>query len=155
MAQLNFNANDHEPNQPMGPIPEGTYLVAITESEMKPAKSGAGQYLALSLVVQEGDYKGRKVYANLNINHTNVEATRIARGDLSAICRAVNVMTPRDTIELHNLPFMVDVTCRKYKKPDGSDAMSNDVKNFRSKHRTEPVQPEPAAAAQRSAPWAG
>ena len=32
---------------------------------------------------------------------------KIAHGELSAICRAVGVMQPKDSIELHNLPLLV------------------------------------------------
>jgi hypothetical protein len=38
---------------------------------------------------------------------------QIARAELSAICRAVGVMAPKDSVELHNLPVTVHVRCKK------------------------------------------
>jgi len=45
MANLNgFNATEVEPTTNFEPLPAGKYLAAITESEMKPTKSGSGSY---------------------------------------------------------------------------------------------------------------
>ena len=35
------------------------------------------------------------------------DLVKIARGELSAICRAVGVMQPRDSVELHNVPLEI------------------------------------------------
>ena len=102
MADLNgFNANDVEPTGNFEAIPAGKYLAAITDSETKPTKTGAGSYLQLSFTVLEGEYKNRVLWARLNLANPNQTAVQIARGELSAICRAVGVMTPRDSAELH------------------------------------------------------
>ena len=53
----------------------------------------------------------------------------MARADLSAICHAVNVIQPRDTVELHDLPLTITVKCRK--TPDGD--IVNDVKGYAPK----------------------
>ena len=37
----------------------------------------------------------------------NQTAVKIARGELSAICRAVGVMQPKDSTELHDLPLVI------------------------------------------------
>ena len=43
MANLNnFNANQVEPSSNLEAIPAGKYLAVITESELKPTKSGSG-----------------------------------------------------------------------------------------------------------------
>ena len=38
---------------------------------------------------------------------------KIVRAELSAICRAVGVLTPKDSCELHNLPLVIHVRCKK------------------------------------------
>ena len=38
---------------------------------------------------------------------------KIARAELSAICRAVGVLAPNDSTELHNLPLVIHVRCKK------------------------------------------
>lgn len=38
---------------------------------------------------------------------------KIARGELSAVCRAVGVMAPKDSVELHNIPLEINVGLKK------------------------------------------
>jgi hypothetical protein len=114
MANLNgFNATEIEPTSNFEPLPANKYLAAITESEMKPTKSGNGSYLQLTFTVLEGEYKNRILWARLNLDNPNATAVKIARSELSAICHAVGVMQPRDSVELHNLPLMIAVKLKK------------------------------------------
>ncbi len=70
MANLNnFNANNVEPQTEFDAIPAGKYLAVITSSEMKPTKSGNGAYLELTFDVIEGEFKGRKLWARLNLDN--------------------------------------------------------------------------------------
>lgn len=112
------------------PIPAGKYIAAITESEMKPTKNGNGRYLEMTFGILDGQYKGRKVWARLNLDNPNATAVRIARGKLSAICRAVGVIQPRDSIELHNLPLSIKVTCEKR---DDTGEITNEIKGYEKK----------------------
>lgn len=150
MATLNFNAIDVEPNVGMEAVPAGKYIAVITESQMKPTKSGNGYFLELTFEIIEGEYKGRKVWARLNLDNPNQEAVKIARGELSALCRAVNVMQPKDSAELHNLPLEISVKC---KKRDDNDEITNEIKGYAPKGSSS----NPAApAAQKKAdtpPW--
>jgi hypothetical protein len=131
MANLNgFNANEVEPNSSFDPIPAGKYLAAITASETKQTKSGGGSYLELTFTILDGEYKGRQQWARLNLDNPNATAVKIARGDLSAICRAVNVMQPRDSVDLHNLPLIIAV---KLKKRGDNDELTNEIKGFEPK----------------------
>ena len=59
------------PPREFEPIPAGKYLAMITESEMKPTKSGSGSYLQLTFQILEGEYKGRFLWARLNLNNPN------------------------------------------------------------------------------------
>ena len=107
MAQLNgFNANEVEPRNTFDPIPAGKYLAIIQDSEMKPTKSGNGSYLELVFQVIEDEFKGRLLWSRLNLDNPNELTVKIAQGELSAICRAVGVMQPKDSCELHNLPLL-------------------------------------------------
>ena len=131
MAYLNnFDANTVDPASSFDPIPAGKYIAAITESEMKPTKNGNGHYLEMTFDILDGQYKGRKVWARLNLDNPNAQAVQIARGELSAICRAVGVMQPQDSIELHNLPLSIKVTC---KKRDDTGEITNEIKGYEKK----------------------
>ena len=151
MATLNFNANEVEPNKGIDPIPAGKYNAVITESEMKPTKSGNGQYLELMFEVIDGEYKGRKVWSRLNLDNPNAQAVQIARGDLSAICRAVNVIQPQDSVELHDLPLVITVRCRKNKE---TGEISNEIKGYAAKTSVVAHTPPPQANGNSNPPWA-
>ena len=148
MATLNFNAHEVEPTVAFEAIPAGKYNAVIVDSEMKQTKSGNGSYLELTFEVTEGEYKGRKVWARLNIDNPNADAVKIARGELSAICRAVNVMTPNDSVDLHNLPLEITVKC---KRNSDNGEITNDIKGYAAKGAS--VNKAHGAAPQQPAPW--
>lgn len=144
MADLRgFDAQTVEPNDSFDPIPNGDYLCIITTSEMKPTKAGDGAYLELELQVLEGSYQGRKLWDRLNLNNANDTTVKIAKGTLSAICRAVGVLQPKDSCELHDLPMLVKVAC---KKRDDTDELTNIVKGYK-KRDSGTVAPVAAPAA--------
>jgi hypothetical protein len=149
MANLSgFNAHDVDPATTFEPIPAGKYLAAIIASEMKPTKSGVGKYLELSLQILDGPYRNRVVWARLNLDNPNPTTVQIAKAELSAICRAVGVMTPRDSQDLHNLPLVVSV---RLKKRDDTGEMTNEVKGYSKK---EAAVGQPQQVAGDTPPWA-
>ncbi len=151
MATLNgFDATQVDPNASFDPIPAGKYLAAITESEMKPTKNGSGSYLQLTFTVVEGEYQGRMLWARLNLNNPNATAVKIARSELSAICHAVGVLQPRDSVELHNVPMVVTV---KLKKRSDNDELSNEIKGFEPKAAITGAAPKQASANDATPPW--
>ena len=150
MANLNgFNANEVEPNTPFDPLPAGKYLAAITATEMKPTKAGDGSYLQIEFAVLEGDYKERKVWDRLCLNHPNAQTVKIARGNLSALCRAVGVMQPKDSVELHNLPLVITV---KLKKRKDTGELTNEIKGYAKKDAAT-EQPQQAPVTDNTPPW--
>ena len=148
MADLNnFDANTVDPAVGFEPIPADKYVAAIIESEMKPTKSGTGKYLELTFEVLEGTLKGRKVWARLNLDNPNALTVKIAQAELSAICRAVGVMQPKDSCELHNLPLTITVRC---KKREDTGEITNEVKGYAKKDAAQGV---PQQAANSTPPW--
>lgn len=148
MADLNgFNANDVDPTTDFEAIPAGKYAAVITESELKPTKAGNGNYLQLTFQVIEGPYKGRFLWARLNLDNPNATAVQIARAELSAICRAVGVLAPRDSLELHNLPLVISVRCKK--RLDTGD-VTNEIKGYAKPEATVPAG---VASTNGAPPW--
>ena len=148
MANLNnFNANQVEPSSNLEAIPAGKYLAVITESELKPTKSGSGSYLQLTFQILEGEYKGRFLWSRLNLHNANPTAVKIAQAELSAICRAVGVLTPGDSVELHNLPLVINVKCRK--REDSGDN-TNEIRGY---SKPEAVTAQPQQANHTTPPW--
>lgn len=152
-----FNANEHEPSAQT--VPAGEYDVIITESKWEPTKNGSGKFLKLKLQIISGPQQNRVLFDRLNLVNQNPQAVQIAKGTLSAICRAVNVLTPQDSAELHGRPMKATVTC----KTDPQHGPSNEVKGYKARHAggvptSPPVPaggPAPAAAgvAPVQTPW--
>lgn len=130
MVQLNFNANEHEPVS-FDVMPVGDYEVVITSSEMKPTSTG-GQMLVLEFQVVNGDYQNRKLWDRLNLINNSANSAKtmqIAKGTLSSICRAVGVLEPKDSAELHNKLLLAKVAVRP--AHDGYDE-SNVIKSYKA-----------------------
>lgn len=145
-----FNANDVDPNFAFEAIPAGKYLAVITESEMKPTKSGGGRYLQFTFQVIEGEYKGRLIWSRLNLDNPNATTVKIARAELSAICRAAGVPAPKDSVELHNIPLVITVG---QKKRADTGEMSNTIKGYAKKDAVAARPPAAVGAGNGAPPW--
>ena len=145
MANLGmaFDANNVEPAQEMGPLPEGEYVVMVTESEMKQTRDGTGQMLALTLEAIEGDLNGRKLWDNLNLVNKSQQAMQIAQATLSSICRAIGVMQITDSNALHNRPMKVKVATESYTGQDGNQKQSSRIKAYKPVNEQAAAQPAP------------
>ena len=157
LAGYNFNAEEVEPSSSFDPIPAGWYTAIISNSELKATRDGYGEYLSLTLQVIEGQYENRLVFARLNLKNANDKAVDIARKDLAAICRAVGVMSPQASEELHDIPLMIKV---KVRAASGDYEASNDIGGYKTvegqdltpapKAASKPQTPPPAATKK---PW--
>lgn len=143
MALLNFDASQVAPSVPYETLPPGKYLVEITETEMKPTKNGTGEMLQIEFTVIEGEFKNRKVWDRLCLRHPNSETVKIANANLSAICHAVGVMRPGESIELHHIPLVISVKC---KTDDSTGEIHNEVKSY-SKPESQLKQTTPKSTA--------
>ncbi|MEX2672882.1 MAG: DUF669 domain-containing protein [Phycisphaeraceae bacterium] len=131
MAHLDgFDARQVDPATSLDPLPAGKYVAVVSDSQMKPTKNANGSYLELTFDVIEGEHKGRKAWARLNLHNPSEAAVKIARAELSAICRAVGVMQPRDSVELHNLPLVIAV---KLKRREDTGELANEIKGYEAK----------------------
>jgi hypothetical protein len=99
----------------------------VTGSQMKETKDKAYEYLEMVFQIVEGEYKNRLLWARLCLTHSNPTTAKIARSQLGAICKAVGVLTPGDSAELHNLPLIINVTV---KKRTDTGELTNEIKGF-------------------------
>lgn len=144
MVQLNFNASEVPPSEPLTLIPAGEYPAWITESEMQATKSGTGQYLKLTFDITDGEFKGRKLWAQLNLVNPNPQAVQIAQRELSAICHAVGHLGVTDSGELHLKPLIVVVKVQN--DPSGQHEPRNEIKGFKPVGQATPGYTPPPAA---------
>ena len=112
LADLKFDASTEPASRQFGVLPKGEYVAAIVSSEVKPTKAGTGEYLSLRFEVLFGDYEGRMLFHNINLQNPNATAVKIGREHLTAICRCVDVLAPNDSVELHGKALKIVVTIK-------------------------------------------
>ena len=154
-----FDATSVEPTTAQDLLPAGKYRAQIVESEMRVTKNGMGQFLWLMLDIIEGDYKGRKIFDQLNLVNPNPTTVEIAQRTLSAICHATGKMHVSDSEELHLMPMTILV---KIRPPKNGYGESNAIAYLPPERGAAPRVPKPAPAAaapsaappkMASAPW--
>lgn len=133
MASLtDFNPEDFKDE--FTPIPVGTYKAIIVASDTKQTKDGRGSYLKLSVDIIDGEFKGRKLFHNINLVNSNDVCVKIGKTDLANICRALGISHPKDSCELHNKPLMIKVNI---KPESGQYPASNEIKGWTAIENTE------------------
>jgi len=152
MAALSFNATTVAPQATFTPIPAGTYLCTITDSEVKLTQKG-GTMAVFNLQVVDGEFSGRKLFARINVANPSPEAERIGQAQLSALCHAAGVLQLQDTSQLHGKVIRARLTVRK--DTTGQYGDSNECTGFEAVEGAgpAPAAPAPAAAAPVAPPW--
>lgn len=164
MANLgNFDPNAVEPATTIEPVPSGDYTAIITDSEMRETARGDGHYLELTHQIIEGEFKGRILWARLNLDNPSDKARSIAQQQLSAICHAAGIKQAiTDSEVLHNKPLVIRAVYVPANVERGWSA-KNDIKGWKASGATMAAsapaaaprhQPPPQAAAAGSPPWA-
>ena len=147
-----FNSHEVEPQAARddSPLPAGLYTVEITGAEVKPLKSGNGTGLSLEFtVIDPPQYAKRKVWQNLNIQHSNQQAEQIGQSQLSALCRAVGVDVLDDSDQLFLRILRVRTKVREGANGYGPRA---EVSSFEPAGSTTAHQPAQSTAHQASQP---
>ena len=127
-------------------IPAGLYQAIITASGGDPgdertgedglvsSRSGKGRYLPMTFEIIEGEYKGRQIFKNFNLENTNEQAVKIAQGEIKELLQAVGwdfvnkPCGPDDTSEIHMIPLTLQITTRVNKNTDDEQ---NEIKHFK------------------------
>jgi len=115
MAQLQqtFDANGVNPTQGAGQLPLGRHPVVIGESNVKANRDNTGGFAEFILSIIDGPNAGQTGAYRLNLYHANPQTVDIAQRQLSALCHVTGQLQIQDTAQLHNHPFMVEVTNQK------------------------------------------
>lgn len=149
-------------------LPARNYIMQVIDSQIVPLKPkdgnpSAGDALKLTCEVLEEGYKGRRIWVNLNIRHTNSQTEQIAQQHLRKLCEAVGIARMSDTAELHNKPFEGVVKIRVSKNPQYQD--QNEVVAYKALNGAAPApgfrapaansggSAAPAAAGGSAPPW--
>lgn len=112
-----FNANQYEPNQGFGIHPPALKVpFTITNTEMKSTKDQTGGYLAVEFTSSLGI-----ITNNYNVKNDSPKTVEIAFGQLSALCRAINVYNligDNECAALRGGKGLMDIGYQKGNEPD-------------------------------------
>ena len=159
MAKLptSFDSNAVEPSAPRDntPLPAGLYTVEITNADVKPLKSGNGTGLQLEFtVIDPAQHAKRKVWQNLNIQHSNSQAEQIGQSELSSLCRVVgiNVLVDSDQLFQKILRIKTKVRDAQGDYPARAEVAGYEPAGSALPAANAPAQ-APAAAPAAARPW--
>jgi hypothetical protein len=162
MAELggNYVPNPNETEESFDIVPIGDYIAVISESDYVPNKKGTGMILKLTWEIIDGEFKGRKIFENLNLENENAQAAQIAKKSLNSICLACGVQAVQDSAQLHGIPMLIDV---RVKAAQGDYDAQNSIKKHLPANGQAPTAPaqtgfqKPATgqapAAAKEQPW--
>jgi hypothetical protein len=82
------------------PIPPGWYLAHITETEVRDASNGNGNFLVAVFEVLEGPHLHRKIYQNVTLSNSNQQAVEIGLRLKTDIYLACRITGPTQSIDV-------------------------------------------------------
>ena len=98
-----------EPGKDFEPLPVGGYTAVIAEAVVVANKAGTGHILKLKYQILDGNYEGRVIFDNLNIDHPNEKAKAIALIKLSEIQKAIDKKI-NDSSDCLDIPMLIEVS---------------------------------------------
>lgn len=124
-----FNSQEHNTEQAdYSTLPLGIYQLEVTASDVVPTKAGTGTILKITYdVVAPEEFKGRKIFGNMNLENPNIQAAEIGQRELASLCRAVEISELTDSENLHFLTFTAKVGLEK---PQPGYAQKNKIVRF-------------------------
>lgn len=153
---LNFNANGIEDVADFELIPSGWYPAVIENTEQRECNDGVSKMMMVTFVIIDGQFKGRKLWTNLNLWHKSEKATEFAKRTLATIVRAQGKSVIGNSSELHNVPMGIKV---KAEKRNDTGEMHNSIAAYCSERDIagkagSASAPFTAAPSANNQPWA-
>jgi hypothetical protein len=149
MAKFGFDVSDVTPDTgatggSYDPIPDGEYVLKALDAEEKATSAGTGSYIKVKFEVVKGEYTGRLIWQNININNPSEKAQRIGRQQMVAWATACGKPDADDTDKLLDKPFSAAVSIEK---GTGGYSDSNRIKAFLFNQEAAPAKAAPKPAA--------
>ena len=146
MAKFGFDVTEVEVDAPVSydPIPEGEYTLKALDAEQKTTSRGDGTYIKVKFEVVKGEYAGRLLWQNFNIENPSEKAQRIGRQQLVAWATACGKPEADDTDKLLEKPFRAAVSIEK---GTGGYSDSNRIKAFLFEQQDDAPAPKAKPAA--------
>ncbi len=143
-----------QPTNNYGVLPAGWYSATISRAEVKPTKSGTGEYINIMYTVTGPTHQGRAVWGMINIKNANPETEKIGMQQLGELIRATGVAHLSDTDQLIGKDLVIKLNV----KEDDRYGERNEVKGFKAVQGgsipSMPTAAPEAPAAKAAPPWA-
>ena len=116
MSRFGFDLKDYESSgtRDYSPIPKGEYTIKCTEAESKDTKSG-GEMIVATFEVVGGQFNGRKIWNNFNINNSSEKAQKIGREQVASWARTCGKPNATSFDELLERKFIASIDIEKGK----------------------------------------
>lgn len=150
MGGQGFDTQSVEPAQDFEVLPAGEYVVQVDKAEAKQNSNQTGYYLGLELTVLDPEqYSGRKLWHNINYNHTSEIAQRIGQQQLSALGIALGIGVIESSEQLLG-QYAIAVVKAKKRKNTGE--LENEIRTYKpvqqnGRSQQAPQQPQQQAPA--------
>lgn len=145
-----FQADDHGDMGTFEPLPAGDVNLKVVDSDVKLTKKAEeakdptlGQYVQFDMEVMDGDHKGRKYTARMNIVNSNPTAEELGQKELATFCRAIGVPALKDTADAHGKYLTAEM--KQTGKETDQYGIQNTVKTY--KKYTGPIEKGASAGA--------
>jgi len=126
-------------------FPAGEYRMMIVSSDLKKTKAGTGVYLKVQFTHAGGEFSGRHLWQNFNIQNPNPKAVEIALEHLASLSDACGLgrdfLRTDGTEALEGKMVIVDLVRAKAKDASFGDAdgFENRVRNYSMANGATPV----------------
>jgi len=165
MAFLNQTFNQQDLPKGTGgnyePLPAGWYTASIVQAEIKPTKSGTGEYISVRYDILGPTHQGRVVFGTFNIRNASPKAEEIGQQQLGELMAAINLPQLSDTDQLIGSNLQIKLAIERNEQYGDK----NQVKAYKSvngamgvtvpSNKPRSAPPVSAPAAKSSAPaWA-
>ena len=152
MANLGFTFNTDEAPDRQTPIEPGTYVANAIEADVVPNSKGTGTMLKLTWSITDGPSTGRRVWQNINIQHTNPDAQRIGQAELKEITAALGLASITNTEPLLFKPLMISVASETSNQDGKTRTVVKKVAPYGATPAKRPATgPNPAPASENAA----
>lgn len=128
MAKLNWNKNKAASvKSNYSAIQKGCYKMVVKKSEITISACKSKEVLKLTMMIEEGNYKGKFVFPRFNISNPSDRAVAISHMLLGKLSESIGIDELEDTDQLIGKQFLADVIIVP---PKGTYGESNDIVNY-------------------------
>lgn len=100
---------DAKPSAGYTPLPLDDYTLEIVESSYDANKDGDGMVLALKAQIMGGEFDQRPYFIWMDLENDDQDKQNRGQRDFAGLRRAIGILNPQDTEELHFKPFKVTI----------------------------------------------